>query len=120
MVQVLPGAEEPLIRAVEERIRNTPSVSGFLEAHRDARSAMETLFDGMGIEWFEDVGFSFSCRCSRELARVLLVESMGKEKPEEAHEVRCHFCGTSYLFTAEELTGGTREGSAPIDEGRGE
>jgi len=118
MVQVLPGAEDPLVRAVEERIRSTPSVSGFLEAHRDARGAMEALFRGMEIEWFEDVEFSFSCRCGRELARVLLVESMGKEKPEEVQEVRCHFCGTSYLFTAEELTGGTREGSVPIDEGR--
>lgn len=119
MVQVLPGAEDPLISAVEERIRSAPSVSGFLEAYRDARGAMEALFDGMGIEWFEDVEFSFSCRCSRELARALLVESMGKDKPDEAQEVRCHFCGTSYLFTADELTGDTRAGSAPIDEGRG-
>ena len=119
MVQVLPGAEDSLICAVEERIRSAPSVSGFLEAFRGARGAMEALFDGMEIEWFEDVEFFFSCRCSRELARVLLVESMGKENPDEAQEVRCHFCGTSYLFTADELTGDTREGSAPIDEGRG-
>jgi len=106
MVQVLPGAEDSLIDTVEEKVRNTPSVSGFMEAHEDARTAMETLFKGMGIEWFEDVEFSFSCRCSRELARALLANSLGNEKPDGAHEVRCQFCGTSYVFSAEELTGG--------------
>lgn len=106
MVQVLPGAPDPLIGTIEDRIRNTPSVSRFLEAHGDARSAMETLFEGMEIEWFDDVEFTSSCRCSRELARALLEESMGSEKPEGPQEVRCHFCGTSYVFAVEELTGG--------------
>jgi len=119
MVQVLPGAEDSLIDTIEGRVRNIPSVSSLMEAHKNARTAMETLFDGMEIEWFEDVAFSFSCRCSRELARALLLESMGREKPDGVQEVRCHFCGTSYLFTVEELTGDTREGSAPIDGGRG-
>ncbi|MFA0888931.1 MAG: Hsp33 family molecular chaperone HslO [Synergistales bacterium] len=113
MVQVLPGALDPLIGAVEERVRNTPAVSRFLEAHADARNAMEDLFRGMDIEWFDDVEFSSSCRCSRELARAILKGSAGEGDPGGASEVRCHFCGTTYRFEAEELNGALGETVAP-------
>lgn len=103
MVQVLPGSEDSQVSIVEERVRNTPSVSRLLEEHPDARSAMEALFRELDIEWFEDVEFSLSCRCSRDLAKALLLESLGKEIPGERQEVRCHFCGTVYTFSKEEL-----------------
>lgn len=103
MVQVLPGSEDSQVSIVEERVRNTPSVSRLLEEHPDARSAMEALFRELDIEWFEDVEFSLSCRCSRDLAKALLLESLGKEIPGESQEVRCHFCGTVYTFSKEEL-----------------
>lgn len=103
MVQVLPGSEDSLVRTVEERVRNNPSVSRLLEAHPDARSAMEALFGELGIEWFDDVEFSLSCRCSRDLAKALLLESLGEDLPGVSQEVRCHFCGTVYHFSREEL-----------------
>jgi len=105
MLQVLPGSDDSLVKTVEERLRNNPSVSRLLEAHPDARSAMEALFNGLEIEWFEDVEFSLSCRCSRALAKALLLESLGKDISEDNHEVRCHFCGRTYLFSKEELKG---------------
>ncbi len=105
MVQVLPGATEEIILEIEDRIRKQPSVSRLVEAHEDARSAVETLFEGLEFEWFGDVEFNLSCRCSRELAKALLLESFGKESPGGAQEVRCHFCGTSYVFQEGELLG---------------
>lgn len=120
MVQVLPDASETAVRMVEERIRSAPSVSRLLEAHPDARGAMEALFEGMGIEWFDDVEFHHSCRCSREMARLLLVELLAGETPEDAREVRCHFCGTSYVFQARELAGATGETTEAGLDGRGE
>lgn len=103
MVQVLPGAEDSLVGNVEERVRQMPSVSRLLELHPDARSAMEVLFEGLDIDWFEDVEFSLSCRCSRDLAKALLLESLGSDAPSGSQEVRCHFCGTVYFFSKEEL-----------------
>lgn len=112
MVQVLPGAPDSLIAMVEERVRSTPSVSRFLEAHPDAKSAMGELFKGLDIEWFDDVEFKSSCRCSRELARAILKESAGNGDHGGELEVRCHFCGTTYRFDEEELDG-TWEGNPP-------
>ena len=120
MVQVLPDAAETAVQMVEERIRSTPSVSRLLEAHPDARRAMEALFDGIGIEWFDDVEFHHSCRCSREMARLLLVELLANESTEDAREVRCHFCGTSYVFQARELAGTVGETADDGPEGRRE
>lgn len=120
MVQVLPDAAETAVAMVEDRIRSTPSVSRLLEAHPDARHAMEALFDGIGIEWFDDVEFHHSCRCSREMARLLLVEVLAGESPNDAREVRCHFCGTSYVFQARELAGAGDENPEAGPQGRRE
>jgi molecular chaperone Hsp33 len=120
MVQVLPGAPESLIGMIEERIGHTPSVSRLMEAHPNARSAVETLFPGLATEWFEDVEFTLSCRCSRDLARALLEESLGNERQEGTMEVRCHFCGTSYLFPEGDLSGTGLGTTVPAEGNKGE
>ena len=50
----------------------------------------------------------------------LLEESLGNERQEGTMEVRCHFCGTSYLFPEGDLSGTGLGTTVPAEGNKGE
>ena len=108
IIQLMPGASEEMIGALEEKLASIPSVTNMLEAGMTPESILEDLLGGLGYRETERIPLSYSCPCSRERVERALV-SIGKKEliklsgEEKETEVRCPFCDRKYLFSAEEL-----------------
>ncbi|GMA64024.1 Hsp33 family molecular chaperone HslO [Alicyclobacillus fastidiosus] len=106
LIQLMPGHDESDIAYVEERLREVPSVTHFLQEYPSAQALLLKLCPDAQIHHISDV--QFRCTCSYErLSRVLI--SLGREElatlREEAGEAEltCHFCGNKYHFSASDL-----------------
>lgn len=107
MVQVLPGASDEAIDALEKRIIEIPSVTALLETGMKAEDMIYRLL-GDDAEILDTKPVEFRCTCSREKTESMLA-SIGKKELQEMiqedgeAEVVCHFCNSKYHFSKEEL-----------------
>ena len=108
ILQLMPVAEDSLITALEERLKNFSSVTSLLETGMTPENMMEQLFQGYDLRIMDTMSTAYRCDCSKE--RVYrAVMSIGRKDIEEMianHkpiEVNCHFCRKSYCFDVEEL-----------------
>lgn len=108
ILQLMPFAEDSLISALEERLKNFSSVTSLLETGMTPENMMEQLFQGYDLRIMDTMSTAYRCDCSKE--RVYrAVMSIGRKDIEEMiadHkpiEVNCHFCRKSYCFDVEEL-----------------
>ena len=69
---------------------------------------LETVLEGMDVEFTDTVPTRFYCNCTKERVEKAIV-SIGKKDIQEMIddgkeiEVNCHFCNTNYKFTVDEL-----------------
>ena len=108
IIQLLPGASDGVISALEERLSKIVSVTQMLAEGQTPEDILNTLLDGMEPEFLEKDPVSFYCGCSRErIERVLF--SIGTKDLEEMIadgepiEVGCSFCGKKYGFGPDDL-----------------
>lgn len=106
IVQLMPGHTEEDIKLVEQQLAGLPSVTDLLQNGSDAEQLLRKIAPDAAIA--ERVPVAFRCTCSRDrLDQVLTslhvdeLESMLEEQGQA--EVICHFCGTVYLFTGQDL-----------------
>ena len=123
IIQMLPGAEEVAVDALEEMIGKmeplTTSISRVMEETPGlsqsgiVRRLMEEIFADMPekyrLQALEEREIRWECDCSRErMARALA--TIGKEDMREIieedgkAELQCHFCLKKYDFSRQELT----------------
>ena len=123
IIQMLPGAEEAAVDALEEMIGKmeplTTSISRVMEETPGlsqsgiVRRLMEEIFADMPekyrLQALEEREIRWECDCSRErMARALA--TIGKEDMREIieedgkAELQCHFCLKKYDFSRQELT----------------
>ena len=123
IIQMLPGAEEAAVDALEEMIGKmeplTTSISRVMEETPGlsqsgiVRRLMEEIFADMPekyrLQALEERKIRWECDCSRErMARALA--TIGKEDMREIieedgkAELQCHFCLKKYDFSRQELT----------------
>jgi molecular chaperone Hsp33 len=109
VIQAFPHAGEEAIAAIEKRVREAPPLSALLET-MPIEEAVATVLQGTGYKQIDAghaVPVSYTCQCTRERALAPLA-MLGQEEIEEmidegGTEVRCHFCGRRYEFTADDL-----------------
>lgn len=107
MVQVLPGASDEAIDALEKRIMEIPSVTSLLETGMKPEEILYRLL-GDDAEVLDTKMVEFRCTCSREKTESMLA-SIGKKELQEMieedgeAEVVCHFCNSKYHFSKQEL-----------------
>ena len=108
IVQVMPFIEEEVLAKLEENIGKIESVTEMLDKGYTPEQILETVLDGMDVEYTDTLPANFHCNCSKERVEKALI-SIGRKdikemiddgKPIEMH---CHFCNTSYEFSVEEL-----------------
>ena len=108
IVQVMPFIEEEVLAKLEENIGKIESVTAMLDKGYTPEQILETVLEGMDVEYTDTLPANFHCNCSKERVEKALI-SIGRKdikemiddgKPIEMH---CHFCNTSYEFTVEEL-----------------
>ena len=107
IVEVLPGASEAAIAALEANIRGLDGVSRRIESEGLAGLA-RALLAGLDPEIGETRPLRYRCRCSRERLRQHLIVLSADDREHLLHEdgtteAECVFCGETYRFTAGEL-----------------
>ena len=109
LVQLMPGAEESVIEAIEKNLTTVSSVSAMIASGKTPRQIVASVLDGTGFEMFDEFDIDYVCNCSRERYLTALAGlSAGdiKELCEDADkpiETVCHFCNSKYTFTPAEV-----------------
>ena len=108
LIQLMPGADEAVISAVERGIARVGAVTAALDQGDDALELQRQVLSDFVLEILETAPVEYRCYCSRERVSRALI-SMGRDELEkliaEQHgaELTCQFCDRVYQFTEEEL-----------------
>lgn len=110
IIQLLPGAGEDVISAVEEGVAALGPVTGALQTGCGPEEMLRRALSGMELEVLEKLPIEYRCYCSRERVESALI-SMGRGELEGivreqgGAELTCQFCDKVYTFTGEDLSG---------------
>ncbi|MBD5444780.1 MAG: Hsp33 family molecular chaperone HslO [Lachnospiraceae bacterium] len=108
IIQLMPFAQEEVIKKLEEKISTIASVTSMLDEGNTPEQILELVLGDMGLEITEKMPVQFKCNCTKERVEKVLLSLGKKELKEmiaEGEEVKlhCHFCNKDYGFTVEEL-----------------
>lgn len=108
LIQLMPGADEAVISAVERGIAQVGAVTAALDRGDDALELLRQVLSDFELEILETAPVEYRCYCSRErVSRALL--SMGAQElramieEQGSAELTCQFCDAVYRFSKEEL-----------------
>ena len=108
LVQLLPGAPDEIIDALEEGIKRAGAVTKMLEAGMTPEDILGQVCGALGVVFMETTEVSYKCYCTRERVESALI-SLGKKELEEIRAdgkpfpVECQFCDTVYEFTPADI-----------------
>ena len=108
LVQLLPGAPDEVIDALEDGIQRAGAVTKMLEAGMTPEDILGQVCGSLGVVFMETTEVGYKCYCSRERVERALISLGKKELSEIAAEgktfpVECQFCDTIYEFTPENI-----------------
>lgn len=108
LIQLLPGAPDEVIDAVEAGIQRAGSVTSMLDAGLTPEDMLGQVLGSLGVVFMETTEVSYKCYCDRDRVTSALI-SLGKEELKEiaaegkSFPVSCQFCDTVYEFTPEDI-----------------
>ncbi len=109
LLQLLPGAPEETIDALERGIQRAGAVTAMLEKGMTPEDILGAVVGDLGVVFMETTEVSYKCYCSRERVTDALISLGRKELSEIRQEnktfpVECQFCDTVYSFTPEDIS----------------
>ena len=110
IVQLLPFAEQSVIDRLEKNLKDMKPVSSLLNAGAEPFDIIKTVLNGFDVELMNEQKIEYRCSCSRERV-ITALKSLGARELQNmideqgGSEVKCHFCGKTYRFSAGELAG---------------
>ena len=108
LIQLLPGADENVVSAVEGGVARLGAVSARLDSGMDPLGLLREVLGEFELEVLETIPVEYRCYCTRERVSRALI-SLGKEEldslieEQKGAELTCQFCDKAYRFSAEEL-----------------
>ena len=108
LIQLLPGAPEETIDAVERGIQRAGAVTKMLEAGMTPEEILTEVCGDLGVLFFENEPVCYKCYCNRHRVEAALI-SIGREELAEimnegkAFPVECQFCDAVYSFTPDDI-----------------
>jgi len=108
LIQLLPGASEETISALEENINNILPITEMLNKGMSLDEITEAALKGFSPQLLDESAIEYRCNCSKQRVEQALI-SVGREELEKIAEeeketqVECHFCDKKYVFTNEEI-----------------
>ena len=108
LIQLLPGADDKVITAVENGIQRVGPVTEAMRNGADARALLEQVLSDFELEILSEEPVEYRCYCSRDRVTRALI-SMGRQELEELirdqgkAELTCHFCDKVYNYSKEDL-----------------
>lgn len=109
LLQLLPGAPDETVDALERGIKRAGSVTTMLDQGLTPEDILGQVCGELGVVFMETTPISYRCYCSRERVTSALI-SLGKEELKQIMEeegtfpVECQFCDTVYRFTPDDIS----------------
>ena len=108
LVQLLPGAPDEIIDALEEGIKRAGAVTKMLEAGMTPEDILGQVCGTLGVVFMETTEVSYKCYCTRQRVESALIRLVKKELEEiradgKNFPVECQFCDTVYEFTPADI-----------------
>jgi molecular chaperone Hsp33 len=108
LAQVLPGADERAVTALEARALAMPAVTKLIAEGADAHALMHALTGDAELSTHRSLDVRFACLCTTQKVEAMLAGLGANELREMAAgrvetEAICEFCKKPYVFTAEEI-----------------
>ena len=107
-LELLPGAGEEVVGILEEHLAGLPPVSTMVDNGASPEDIARAVAGNFQINILDKTPVCFKCMCGVKKVENLLV-SLGSEEIQDmieksgGAEVRCHFCGEIYNFSAEDM-----------------
>lgn len=108
IVQLLPGADDEVITAIEERLKVIDPISTMIENGMMPEQILEQVLGAGNVKALEKMPVHFQCQCSEERVSNAII-SLGSEEIRDMietdgqAEANCHFCNETYHFNKEAL-----------------
>ena len=108
LIQLLPGAPDEVIDAVEKGIKQAGAVTKMLENGMTPEEILTEVCGDLGVLFFENEPVCYKCYCNRHRVEAALI-SVGREELTEimaegkTFPVECQFCDTVYTFKPEDI-----------------
>jgi len=108
LIQVMPGADEATLAALEHAILHAPHPTEVIRAGGDAEALLASALGDLPFEVLERAPLEFRCNCSYERA-INLVSALDREEVEDmlekdkGAELTCHFCSSVYFLDEDAL-----------------
>ncbi|MFN3267186.1 MAG: Hsp33 family molecular chaperone HslO [Deinococcales bacterium] len=107
LVQAMPGASETDLARLEQNITALGQLTSAMRQF-GLLGTMQKALEGLDLEMTENsLALEYKCRCSQERSRASLVYFSAQEHQEMidagGQEVVCHWCGTRYFISPEEI-----------------
>lgn len=108
IVQVMPGADDAVITAIENNLKMISSVSALIEQNKTAEEIIDLVFNGIPYELFDEFDSDYICSCSREkylkaLSSLPEADLDELRTTDEPIETQCRFCNSKYVFDITEV-----------------
>ncbi len=110
IIQVMPGATEETIAALEKRVSTVEPISKLIDRGLTPEEILNEVLGAENVEVLDRMDVSFSCNCSRERFGNAII-GLGEKEIQEMideegqAEANCHFCLESYVYSKEDLEG---------------
>lgn len=101
MIQIMPGADEKTVAAIEASVSRTPQVTQMIREGASPTDLLRRALGSLDFELLDERSVSFSCPCSYERA-VSIISSIERAELEAMLRedggavMTCHFCNESY------------------------
>ena len=108
LIQLLPGADDKVITAVENGIQRVGPVTEAMRNGADAKALLEQVLSDFDLEILSEEPVEYRCYCSQDRVSRALI-SMGRQELEDLireqgkAELTCQFCDKVYQYSKEEL-----------------
>lgn len=108
LIQLLPGADEGVVSAVEQGVARLGAVSARLDGGMNPMELLQEALGAFELEVLETAPVEYRCYCSEERVSRALI-SMGRDEltslieEQGGAELTCQFCDKVYRYSAGDL-----------------
>jgi molecular chaperone Hsp33 len=108
IAQLLPGAPESTIGALNAAVHEMPSITALIEQGASPEALAQSFAGALDLHIRESYDVSFYCRCTSDKVGLALM-SLGRDElvklisEQEQTEAVCEFCKKQYLLSRDEL-----------------
>ena len=108
LVQLLPGAPDEVIDALEAGIQRAGAVTKMLEEGLTPEDILGQVCGSLGVVFMETTEVEYRCYCNRDRVTAALI-SLGRQELQEIVEegktfpIECQFCDEVYKFTTDDI-----------------